>query len=399
MSTENFPKTETDTPQELQKKDLNIGKKIGRKTLFVILVLLAVTLLVFLFVSGSKQRNQPPSEFEVREETQPSPTSPSEPFVEIDIDRDGDKEKVPEKIANSKILLLTKEGELYTINPVDLKRTLLLKDVKAFASSEDKKNIAYLKTCPEMSNISKCDNNIYIFNIETGTTGKIESDSTTQRKVQWSPDGRYLLVEMGTSALGLNKVISVADGKETGCTFSGEFIWVSNNELVTKLFMDGYAMRPGEINQATGIRKINVETCESENIILPSDTEDFYVKKVVDGNLIVEKNYVAKKEDWLDFKGGSKIQTTYEKYNLQTKTREPYPAYAEELKKEKSRIESLLPDSINPKSVFTSDKEVAEGWELVNVYTGGSLYNNVVFLIGPDKTVAKVDEGAIGKWL
>jgi len=42
---------------------------------------------------------------------------------------------------------------------------------------------------------------------------------------------------------------------------------------------------------------------------------------------------------------------------------------------------------------------VAEGWELVNVYTGGSLYNNVVFLIGPDKTVAKVDEGAIGKWL
>ena len=28
MSTENFPKTETDTPQELQKKDLNIGKKI-----------------------------------------------------------------------------------------------------------------------------------------------------------------------------------------------------------------------------------------------------------------------------------------------------------------------------------------------------------------------------------
>jgi len=91
----------------------------------------------------------------------------------------------------------------------------------------------------------------------------------------------------------------------------------------------------------------------------------------------------------VDFKGESKIQTTHEKYNLQTKTREPYPSYAEELRKENSRIKSLSPDYINPKSIFISDKEIAEGWELVNVYTGGSIFNNIVFLIGPDKTAAK----------
>jgi len=387
------------TTNEVTQKKSDSGKKVNKNLILGIVAIVAVLILIILVFFDSKQKQQPPAEFEVKEETQPAQPSPDEAFVEVDIDRDGDKERVPQKVANSRILLLTKDGELYTINPVDLKRTLLLEDVAAFSSSEDKKNIAYLKTCSETVNTSQCDNNIYIFNIETGTTGKIESASFSQRNVYWSPDGKYILVEMGTGAIGLTRVFSVADGKETECSFSGDFLWINDHELVTNLFLDGYAIRPGEINQATGVRKINVETCESENIILPSDTEDFHAVKVIDGNLIVEKRYVAKKEDWVDFKGESKIQTTHEKYNLQTKTREPYPSYAEELRKENSRIKSLLPDYINSKSIFISDKEIAEGWELVNVYTGGSIFNNIVFLIGPDKTAAKIDEGAVGRWL
>ena len=92
-------------------------------------------------------------------------------------------------------------------------------------------------------------------------------------------------------------------------------------------------------------------------------------------------------------------KTTYEKYNLQTKQSTPYPEYADEIKSEMDRLESLIPFTVRVKRVFTTDKDVSAEWELVNAYKGGSIYNNEIYLIGPDKTVVKIGENAFATWL
>ena len=116
-------------------------------------------------------------------------------------------------------------------------------------------------------------------------------------------------------------------------------------------------------------------------------------------DLVVLKTYVDKPEDWTDFSQGSKIKTTYEKYNLQTKLWTPYPEYESEVKTETDRLKALVPYTVKVKGVYTTNKDVATGWELINVYKGGSLYNNEIYLMGPEKTVVKIGEDAVATWL
>lgn len=120
----------------------------------------------------------------------------------------------------------------------------------------------------------------------------------------------------------------------------------------------------------------------------------------IDGNdLVVKKHYVDKPEDWNDTSGKSIPKTTYEKYNLQTKQSTPYPEYADEIKTNEDRLKALVPFDVRVKRIFTSDKDISAEWELINVHKGGSLYNNEVYLMGPDKTVVKIGEEAFASWL
>ena len=114
---------------------------------------------------------------------------------------------------------------------------------------------------------------------------------------------------------------------------------------------------------------------------------------------MIQKDYVDKPEDWDNFSDGSKIKTTYEKYNLQTKLWTPYPEYESEIKTETDRLKALVPYTVKVKGVYTTNKDIATGWELINVYKGGSLYNNEIYLMGPEKTVVKIGEDAVATWL
>ena len=120
---------------------------------------------------------------------------------------------------------------------------------------------------------------------------------------------------------------------------------------------------------------------------------------MVDNTLIVKKTYVDKLEDWNNITQESKTKTTYEKVDLQTKASTPYPEYEKEKELENERLRELVPVTVDVRAVYNSAKDVATGWELVNVYKGISIYNNEIYLIGPDKTVVKIGENAFATWL
>lgn len=357
-----------------------------------------IILIVFSLVSKKKETTEVPP-YQTTEENKPPSDQPAEAFSNIDINGDGKKEQVPREIVESKILMLTEHNQLYVISPIDKDKKLLIDGVSSYASSKDKNYIAYLKTYPFITDKAKSDGDIHIYNLKTQQESKIVAGKAAQRNISWSPDGRYVIVERGTSTTGSNDVYSVETGKNTGCTFSGSILWISNTEFLNPLFSNNFTPRGGQVINARGIRKVNIETCQSETLILPTNTADFSAIKLMGNDLVVLKTYVDKPEDWTDFSQGSKIKTTYEKYNLLTKLGIPYPEYENEIKIETDRLKALVPYTVKVKRIYTTNKDIATGWELINVYKGGTIYNNEVYLMGPEKTVVKIGDNATGTWL
>ena len=384
---------------EVSNPNNNFSKKPFNKN--IILAILGVVALIALIVYFQYKNRPKPTEespYLVQEETDTGNQN-NEPFSNIDIDGDGDEEQVPREIVESEILMLTENNELYIISPVDKEKKLLLQGVSSYASSNDKNYIAYLKTGLYLKDQKQSDNFIHIYNISTQQESQIASDQGTQRGISWSPDDRYVIVESGTGTVGSNKVYSVETGKETGCVFQGDILWINSVELFAPEFPGTYPLASRNFIDAEGIRKINIENCQSETFISPTATANFSAVKIIDNDLVVKKYYVEKPEDWNNMSAESMPKTTYEKYNLQTKQSTPYPEYADEIKSEMDRLEALIPFTVRVKRVFTTDKDVSSEWELVNAYKGGSIYNNEIYLIGPDKTVVKIGENAFATWL
>jgi len=377
----------------------NSSKKFSNKNIVLALLgLIALVALIIYFQYKNKPKPTDKSPYLVKEETGTSGQD-KEPFSNIDIDGDGDVEQVPREIVESKILMLTENNQLYVISPIDKNKTLLIDGVSSYASSKDKNYIAYLKTYPFIIDKAKTDSDIHIYNFKTQQESKITAGKAAQRNISWSPDGRYIIVERGTSTTGSNDVYSVETGKNTDCVFSGSILWINDTEFLNPLFSNNFTPRGGQVINAQGVRKVNIETCQSETLILPTNTADFSAIKSMGNDLVVLKTYVDKPEDWTDFSQGSKIKTTYEKYNLQTKLWTPYPEYESEIKTETDRLKALVPYTVKVKGVYTTNKDIATGWELINVYKGGSLYNNEIYLMGPEKTVVKIGEDAVATWL
>ncbi len=377
----------------------NSSKKFPNKNLVLaVLGIIALITLILIFQYTNKEEPAEEPTYIVQEET-PGTSQDTEPFSSIDIDGDGDEEQVPREIIESKILMLTENNDLYIISPVEKNKKLLLQGVSSYASSSDKNYIAYLKTGLYLKDSKQSDNFIHIFNINTQQESTISSDQGTQRGISWSPDGRYIIVESGTSIVGSNKVYSVETGKETGCIFQGDMLWISNIEFFAPEFPSNYPPASRKMMDAEGIRKINIESCNSENFLLPTATANLSAERIKDNYLIVKKEYVEKPEDWEDLTSRSPTKITYEKYDLKTKQVSPYPEYENEIKSDTDRLEALIPFDVRVKRIFRSDKDISAEWELINAYKGGSIYNNEVYLMGPDKTVVKIGEDAFATWL
>ena len=77
MSTKN-PKL---TTNEITQKKNGSGKKVNKNLILGIVAIVAVLILIILVFFDSKQKQQPPAEFEVKEETQPVQPSPDEALL------------------------------------------------------------------------------------------------------------------------------------------------------------------------------------------------------------------------------------------------------------------------------------------------------------------------------
>lgn len=377
----------------------NFKKSSNKNLVLAALGIIALIILIIFSLISKKEETLEIPPYQTTEENKLPSYDSGEPFSNIDIDGDGKEEQVPRAIVESKILMLTEDNNLYIISPIDKKKELLLEGVSAYASSNDKNYIAYIKKCTLTEEIRDCNTNIHIYDLKTKQEKYIATIGSNQRSISWSPDNRYIIVDSGTSASKSYRVYSFETGEVNKCNFSGSLVWVSNVETLSPLYLPNLPKRPYEVSDALGIGKYNIETCQIETLINPTDTDNFSVVKLIDNQLIVRRMYVDKVEDWVDSSKGFAPKIAYLKYDFQTKQMTPYPEYEDNLKSETNRLKSLVPKTAGLINIFTSDKNPITGWELINVHRGGSVYNNVTYLMGPDETVVKISEDAISTWL
>ena len=362
------------------------------KLKFILGAVALLFLLVMTLIPDRPRISEPPSTFTVKEGS----TSP----VDVEIGQNNDKiniDDLPQQILSSNLLLLTQDGTLSYSNPMSKTETKLLEGVETFDASNDKKKIIYLKKCPLDANVSTCDKNTYIYNMETKESKTIETGLEIPRAVTFSPDDNYIIVETGTSGVGFNAVFP-SDGGNAICKFSGKPIWFSNLESFITYFDKNVAPRPGEVMEGAGVRKINIQTCVTEDLIKPTDLEDYHIVELQGTNLIITKTSVATAGDWSNFGSTATRKETYEKYNIQTGELQPYPEYKTQLDNKISKMESLFKDTKNFSRVSIGDKDVVSGWEMVNVQKKGNMYNRDVYIVGPDGTSIFIGKNVIAKW-
>ncbi len=377
------------------KNPSNLFKNIkidSSKIKFILAAVALLFLLVMTLIPDRSRISEPPSTFRVKEGS----TSP----VDIDIEQNNDKINIgnlPQQILSSNLLLLTQDGTLSYSNPMSKTETKLLEGVETFDASNDKKRIIYLKKCPPEANVNTCDKNTYVYNMDTKESNTIETGLERPRAVTFSPDDNYIVVETGTGGVGFSAVFP-SGGGDAVCKFPGKPTWFSNLEALITYFDGNVAPRPGEIMEGTGIRKINIQTCATEDLIKPTDLEDYRILEMQGTNLIVTKTSVANASDWSNFGSKATRKETYEKYNIQTREIQPYPEYKTQLDSDISKMESLFKDTKNFSKIVIGDKDVVSGWEMVNVQKRGGMYNRDVYIVGPDGTSIFIGKNVKAKW-
>jgi hypothetical protein len=364
------------------------------KLKFILGAVALLFLLVMTLIPDRPRISEPPSTFTVKEGS----TSP----VDVEIGQNNDKiniDDLPQQILSSNLLLLTQDGTLSYSNPMSKTETKLLEGVETFDASNDKKKIIYLKKCPQGEDVSTCDKNTYIYDMETKEGKIIETGLDTPRNVSFAPDDRYIIVETGTGGPGTNNIFP-SDGGESTCQFYSfsDPIWLSNLEALIMYFDKSVAPRLGEIMEGVGVGKINIQTCKTEALIKPTDLDEYRAIEMQGTDLIVMKTSVENANDWVMPGIMSKIKDTYEKYNIQTGELQPYPEYKTQLDNKISKMESLFKDTKNFSRVSIGDKDVVSGWEMVNVQKKGNMYNRDVYIVGPDGTSIFIGKNVIAKW-
>ncbi len=370
-------------------KNVKIDKS---KLKFILATIVLLILLVMTIIPDRPKVSGPPSTFTVKEGS----TSP----VDTEIGQNNDKiniDDIPQQILSSNLLLLTQDGTLSYSNPMSKTETKLLEGVETFDASYDKGKVIYLKKCPLDANVNTCDTNVHVYNMRTKESTSIGADLFRPRAVTFSPDDQYIVVESGTGAVGSTSVFSLSGGNAI-CNFSGSPTWISNLEALVMYFDKNVAARPGEIMEGAGVRKVNIQTCKTEDLIKPTDLADYLIIELQGTDLIVMKTSVSNTSDWSNFGSTSTRKTAYEKYNIQTGELQPHPEYKAQIDSRISRMESLFKDTKNFSKIIMGDRDVVSGWDMVNVQRKGGLYNRDVYIVGPDGTAIFIGKNVVAKW-
>lgn len=148
---------------------------------------------------------------------------------------------------------------------------------------------------------------IHIFDIATGedtVLKKYDLDYPVW-ETAWSPDGKYLVVDTGTSPIRNKTVISSTTGKEivsfktVSQPYSESYAWINDQEIVFCDLQDVSESRPYESGQGSGIAIVNLSG-QKRILKTATDKKDYRFLRLLDGKIYFSLRTVKSNDNWTD---------------------------------------------------------------------------------------------------
>ena len=305
-----------------------------------------------------------------------------------------DLSKLPEEILASK-LYYQQDSIVYERAPLNSDPKIFL-NADSYEFSPDLTKVAYFKEYGPGSDL-----NFYILDLKTKQTQTFKTESESKRWLEWSPDGKYILVNSGTGPSGATEVYEVATGTKIG-TFDqmGGLIWIDNENFYKDELEDTQYMRPWEGGEGSSIVKMNLKANAVTSILKTDDINDYRPLSIKGSCLYYVQTSVTTPEGW---NIGEFIET--EKC-LDLQTGQSRVATKGETKdKDEELINTMMNllklDSENGDFLYVIDNEKIANWKIAYAYSDGSIYNANLYIVNeqnPAGTLTFIGQGASIVW-
>ena len=168
-------------------------------------------------------------------------------------------------------IYFTNNEQIFSYNP-KTKSINKITDGSGFDLSPDKTKIAYVTGYAEPQG------GIFVIDLNTRETTQLYASNEDDRisRVNWSPDGKHLIVDQGTDVIREKNVIDSTSGqKKISFTGVGPVYWLDIDLIVFIYPQDlGDEGRPAGTGDGHGVASINL--AGSEKILLKAtSTEDY----------------------------------------------------------------------------------------------------------------------------
>jgi len=194
-------------------------------------------------------------------------------------------------------IYFTNNEQIFSYNP-KTKSINKITDGSGFDLSPDKTKIAYVTGYAEPQG------GIFVIDLNTRETTQLYASNEDDRisRVNWSPDGKHLIVDQGTDVIRGKNVIDSASGqKKISFTGVGPVYWLDIDLIVFIYPQDlGDEGRPAGTGDGHGVASINL--AGSEKILLKAtSTEDYSIVKMnMNKKIVIKKQQVKDYTEWID---------------------------------------------------------------------------------------------------
>jgi len=234
------------------------------------------------------------------------------------------------------------DDQVWQVNPKSGVKNKITNGIRA-SISPDKTKIAYTyKGDNKYFKQSEANlTGIHIFDISTGKDKLLkhyDKDYPVWEAV-WSPDGKYLVVDTGTSVVRGKTVIDSNTGKQIISFSTYNYAWINDNEIVFSDIQDVTEPRPYEGGQGIGIAIINLNG-QKRVLKTATDKKDYRFIRLVDDKIYFVLITVKSSEGWTNGANQTMSYFTMDKFGNNL-------IQVEKIESLEDKITKLLPSSYN----------------------------------------------------
>lgn len=292
------------------------------------------------------------------------------------------------------------DGQVWQFNPKSEVKNKIADGIHPVISP-DKTKIAYIYPGwnkyfnPSEANLT----GIHIFDIATGKDKLLKhyDKDAPVGHFSWSPDGKYLVVDTGTSPTRLKTVIDSNTGKEilSFKTYDDSYAWINDNEIVFSDLQDITEPRPYGDGKGTGIAIINLNG-QKRVLKTATDKKDYSFIQLVDDKIYFSLTTVESSEGWIDETKQIISYWTMDKFGNNL-------IQVEKIESLEEKIKKLLPSpyneykSLSHATSLTNNKD----WTVfVLNKTGKTQLEDEIFImdINNPESIKKIGNGTWPSW-